>query len=1324
MRYNEVTKLKGDVDMIEHLEKFMLNLRQYIEISNESFDHLSKEEIFEKINHRNCIFKSIYKDNQKNMALVLEELVPSMTREKFLEYQQYANKLYTLKNQLDCPTASVIHRKLKDIAFEWKDDNLYLQECYYLGSVYYTFDPAFFTPQRRALYAVAQEYKDKYFSLDKKTREIFLRLYGNICMTIRQKDRKDKDQVLTEALAFREEYYRFLDRKDVRDLDPDFQFDVYKFSVDSNIAIYISDLRYGHSFSEANFKILKEIIEGQYLERLELCKQTSSPIPDNYEQRYYSIKFFNNEITIDEWVKRMKAIVNRYISNSELSLQSLNSIFFIETLYLTILERFSDISEYDLKQTLDEVKLNCFNYLTRIKKDENTVVAYNQYIKFCIGLREVKAGGTDIKNSFLNLVRFQSPETYVHIQSVSRISEIICDALYKKQPELFIGCLDTKDLNEVKRKYEKIRSVLYDGALLHDTGKSSYLFQVSNYYRPLTDEEYLLIKNHPVKSYEFLYSSFEEPILEIALYHHVWHDHVYGYPLSDNMVIKNQLLVDIVSVADSIDAATDTIGRTYAYPKTFEDLMKELYLEAGTRYSKEVLDVIDVEVSESISNIIHDFKYKVFASIIDRSKNTVEIKKLSVEYKYNSFMKSLEKEHEKKKITDELYDILLEYARVPHTLTAIRNYVLANINLIDSNVVIQKFRKLSTLISDDLGIALSYIFEVWTLYSSDLSKAQSANERAFSYLKKVPEYDKTEVYLSYSNNCIILANASGDLKKSYQTASRAYRLLDDTSQLQYLVAFSYNYVYVLMELGLNQKAFDIIQNNRHRKDLLSKYNDTNNLYLYTVTCLGNNYGKEAYVSSKKLIDVAQSTGVISLNISYGCLLESALSLKNAKLIEDAFRRLEEYRKTNTEDKQDIFVAYEAFAHYYMYQKNYELAYDYYLKLEPHIDSIFGSRKRRYEELICICRIMEDTQRVAIYQEKLVERLLIINDILSELAAHPQDDLSDVVSKNTYQALFENADKMVGFISSILTTFDLFEINRLIQGYVGQHLHFKRCNLYFINEKQACMCIHENSFEEVDSKNEISKLALIQKKPIIFSLGQVNTKLKKIFELEKLNHLIILPLYNSNVHVGFLSIECDDLSEYNQYQTQIRGIIFYVAQALANVQNHLKAVFNSNIDYLTRVNNRFGLDLQIQQYFKQNVNDYYIVMIDIDFFKSINDRYGHICGDKVLVELSKKLVQYFEAPNVARMGGEEFVVIYFGDYAGICEQLQQLKSDINATLIEHENEYINYTISMGAIKMEGFANFYKGYSLADDLLYQAKENGRNQFVIEKPEKERL
>ena len=164
---------------------------------------------------------------------------------------------------------------------------------------------------------------------------------------------------------------------------------------------------------------------------------------------------------------------------------------------------------------------------------------------------------------------------------------------------------------------------------------------------------------------------------------------------------------------------------------------------------------------------------------------------------------------------------------------------------------------------------------------------------------------------------------------------------------------------------------------------------------------------------------------------------------------------------------------------------------------------------------------------------------------------------------------------------------------------------------------------------------------------------------------------------------------------------------------------------SMTDKLTGLWNRVKLDkLLVSQTaaYHRHAETYCLMLLDVDHFKSVNDTHGHNVGDVVLVELAGILEKTMRANDiVGRWGGEEFMVLLSKSDAAKAEIAAE---KIRLAVKQHEfPEVGNITVSIGVCEVNQELSILKMIDCADQALYKAKENGRDQvcvFVPEKPE----
>ncbi|WP_415882578.1 diguanylate cyclase [Neptuniibacter sp. QD34_54] len=156
---------------------------------------------------------------------------------------------------------------------------------------------------------------------------------------------------------------------------------------------------------------------------------------------------------------------------------------------------------------------------------------------------------------------------------------------------------------------------------------------------------------------------------------------------------------------------------------------------------------------------------------------------------------------------------------------------------------------------------------------------------------------------------------------------------------------------------------------------------------------------------------------------------------------------------------------------------------------------------------------------------------------------------------------------------------------------------------------------------------------------------------------------------------------------------------------------------ANRDFLTGLHNRRYLFEQSEKLLAQPNNKTCLAMMDLDFFKRINDNYGHDAGDAVLTQLATLLDRSFNRFLHARIGGEEFCILLNGlnlDQAEIL--MQHFCTLVHDTEFVFGDQVLPVTVSIGLIEQDD-DNFDQMISRADEMLYQAKEAGRNTVKCE-------
>ena len=262
------------------------------------------------------------------------------------------------------------------------------------------------------------------------------------------------------------------------------------------------------------------------------------------------------------------------------------------------------------------------------------------------------------------------------------------------------------------------------------------------------------------------------------------------------------------------------------------------------------------------------------------------------------------------------------------------------------------------------------------------------------------------------------------------------------------------------------------------------------------------------------------------------------------------------------------------------------------------------------------------------------------------------------------------------------------------------------------QKKFLNLLNLNVFE---AKNGAEALEVIQKENINFVITDIEMPklngvemVKEIRKTKKIDELPILVVSsNDKLFVTFqiLKLGANDFIkkpfDKNEYIIKVNNLLD-IYDSLINYKEE------RTIDGLTKVYNRFFLENNFERTFKF-YEQKAIVMLDIDFFKKINDTYGHQTGDKILAYFAEHIKNNLRKDDlIIRYGGEEFLIFMPNttkEEAYII--LHKIKNSLNAV------DGIKFTFSAGiANEGETMAEMIK---IADERLYEAKKTGRDKIV---------
>lgn len=209
--------------------------------------------------------------------------------------------------------------------------------------------------------------------------------------------------------------------------------------------------------------------------------------------------------------------------------------------------------------------------------------------------------------------------TYAHSVHVSEIAMVLMESLVDNQPQLLVGYLGCKTEGCVRRHKRRFVEFVREAALYHDLGKNTIIPVVDNDYRPLTDQEFRIVNRHPEMGLKYLAL---DPKLakyhDTTLGHHKWYNGKGGYPADfDNTRSPYRIMIDIITLSDCMQAATERVGRNYKDGKTFDAVMGEMRRDAGTRYNPDLVSHIDAHpgLAQKLNHLLEDGWMDIYYNI-------------------------------------------------------------------------------------------------------------------------------------------------------------------------------------------------------------------------------------------------------------------------------------------------------------------------------------------------------------------------------------------------------------------------------------------------------------------------------------------------------------------------------------------------------------------------------------------------------------------------------------------------------------------------------------------------------------------------------------
>ncbi len=382
--------------------------------------------------------------------------------------------------------------------------------------------------------------------------------------------------------------------------------------------------------------------------------------------------------------------------------------------------------------------------------------------------------------------------------------------------------------------------------------------------------------------------------------------------------------------------------------------------------------------------------------------------------------------------------------------------------------------------------------------------------------------------------------------------------------------------------------------------------------------------------------------------------------------------------------------------------------------------------------------------------KIKKSHFILND---EIYGYDQDFVQSEEKNIIYLPLIQ--DEQIFGIVKITTksslTKDILNVliisTSMVSSMIINHsLHEKMdANITFYQSMKNIAKVIENQYEpdyiipiigEILDKFVSEHLIYIFKKDpddlkLLWPLAYTTTRLQKLKEqVLECNQVTLInegmtgifPLIVEGRIIGYIVADSNYLAISDTLKNYLEQLSYQTSVTMDKADIYAEILKNATIDSLTGLYNRGQFDNRLKQEIataKRTDSNLCCIMLDIDFFKKINDTYGHATGDFALKEVSKVITQQIRENDIAsRYGGEEFVILLpfttIDEAKAVAERIR--KKIEEKEFKTKDGTILHITISLGLSIFTPEKNNINFQDEADKALYQAKHNGRNQLII--------
>lgn len=598
-------------------ERYIQNLRRVRTLSRPQFPPETAPEVLLETIQGNAVrcFDWMKENNALLGELVYTRDAKTLSDSDIAELEEAAGRLFNYANSEDGGVAYKIHELLLKAARFRDDVPMIIRELYYNGiTLHYInvrdedHDVNLLWPRIHAFFLEGANYIARYEELDKETRQYIIRCVGNIRLAVsrRTKENCRRYQELFETAL------RIIESPYYQEMDPDIPWQRYIYAMHMDQMTELAYLRENDDpmVAERVLRSATYVYEHQNANRGEESRLQNWRVSYFYHAALYHAGKGTARAVVEDLLEIIDQTGERDYSPDGINRNLTGAA------YLFNYEAFLSAEDRaELADRIAQERAAAHRYLDEMPSNEYPRVA-------SVAVRELILVQSDREKSdnrkILESILSGHKPTYVHSTMVAHLTRVLLRRMVETDPAALIGLLGCKTAAEVQARKPELLQTAYDCGLYHDVGKSAVIMYIDTNSRSLLEEEFCCIQSHPVIGYGLLREAgYEEYLAPAALYHHCFYNGRGGYPREVPPCPQNiKGIVDVLTVADALDAATDNIGRCYNRAKPLRTLVGELQAQSGTRYAPDVVALFrDEAFCEALAQKMDAERKKIYLHV-------------------------------------------------------------------------------------------------------------------------------------------------------------------------------------------------------------------------------------------------------------------------------------------------------------------------------------------------------------------------------------------------------------------------------------------------------------------------------------------------------------------------------------------------------------------------------------------------------------------------------------------------------------------------------------------------------------------------------------